>query len=142
MAIGELEPDPELADDTLGGRISETQPEAEPTCSGSWWAWGSPGAGGSTMPHVRMWERLQSSHAHLVGRGTVTESARPATPALGADSPPPVVAVGAVGHAQPRRQHVPHSVCEAVLASGCLFVGELEGMRERGVTSVITCFPF
>lgn len=67
MVTGELEPDPELADDTLGGRTSETQSEAEPTCSGSWWAWASPGAGGSTMPHVRMWERLQSSQAHLVG---------------------------------------------------------------------------
>ena len=68
MATGELEPDPELADDTLGGRISETQSGAEPTWSGSWWAWVSLGTGGSTMPHVRMWERLQSSQAHLFGR--------------------------------------------------------------------------
>lgn len=30
-------------------------------------------------------------------------------------SPPPVVAVGAVGQAQARRQHVPHGVREAVL---------------------------
>lgn len=71
--IGELEPDPELADEALGGRISEAQSEAGPTCSGSWWAWAwawaSPGAGGSTTPQVRMCERLQSSHAHLVGRG-------------------------------------------------------------------------
>lgn len=67
MVTGELEPDPELAEDTLGGRISETQSEAGPTCSGSGWAWVSLGAGGSTMPHVRMWERLQSSQAHLVG---------------------------------------------------------------------------
>lgn len=67
IVIGELEPDPELADDTLGGRISETQSGAVPTCSGSWWTWVSPGTGGSTMPQVRMCERLQSSQAHLVG---------------------------------------------------------------------------
>lgn len=33
---GELEPDPELADDTLGGRISERQSGAEPAWSGGW----------------------------------------------------------------------------------------------------------
>lgn len=36
IVIGELEPDPELADDTLGGRISGRQSAAEPTWSGSW----------------------------------------------------------------------------------------------------------
>lgn len=80
MVTGELEPDPELAEDTLGGRISATPSAAEPAGSGGGgaWAWASPGAGGSTMPHVRMWERLQSSHAHLVGRGTVRGQARQA----------------------------------------------------------------
>lgn len=34
--MGELEPDPELADDTLGGRISDRQSGAEPTWRGSW----------------------------------------------------------------------------------------------------------
>lgn len=36
MVTGELEPDPELADDTLGGRISERQSGAEPAWSGGW----------------------------------------------------------------------------------------------------------
>lgn len=35
IVMGELEPEPELADDTLGGRISGRQSAAEPTCSGS-----------------------------------------------------------------------------------------------------------
>lgn len=65
--MGELEPEPELAEDTLGGRISDRQSGAGPTWSGSWWMWASPVTGGSTIPHVRMCERLQSSQAHLSG---------------------------------------------------------------------------
>ena len=37
--------------------------------------WMSPVTGGSMMPQVRMWERLQSSHAHLRG---ARESVQPA----------------------------------------------------------------
>lgn len=38
--------------------------------------WMSPVTGGSMMPQVRMWERLQSSHAHLRGARESVQSQR------------------------------------------------------------------
>jgi len=86
------------------------------------------------MPQVRMWERLQSSQAHLRGvRGSARGQQAGQCPGSCARSPPPVVAVGAVGHAQPRRQHVPHGVREAVLASDGFLFRELEEIMSQQV---------
>lgn len=96
-------------------------------------------------PQVRMCERLQSSQAHLSGNegqlprepgekvrphsvrvSTSAEAVGPTGPLCPHDStgsPSPVVAVGAVGHAQPGGQHVPHGVREIVLTSNCFLVG-------------------
>lgn len=67
MVMGELElePDAELPEERLGGCTSAKKSRGGSPCKGSL-MWRSSAMGESIMPHVRMWERLQSSHVHLL----------------------------------------------------------------------------
>lgn len=60
----ELEPDAELPEERLGGCTSARYSWGGSPCRGSFMCRSS-AMGESMMPHVRMWERLQSSQVHL-----------------------------------------------------------------------------
>lgn len=60
----ELEPDAELPEERLVGCTSAMKSRGGSPCSGSLMCRSSV-MGESMIPHVRIWERLQSSHVHL-----------------------------------------------------------------------------
>lgn len=67
----ELEPDAELPEERLGWCTSARYSWGGSPCSGSFMCRSSV-MGESMIPHVRMWERLQSSQVHLLS-GTKTQ---------------------------------------------------------------------
>lgn len=88
------------------------------------------------MPHVRMWERLQSSHVHLkLDERNFKISCWPHLWIINVfknysfndrNKPPSIIAVWTVWNAEARRQHS-HGVGEVVISTwGFFIVGQLK----------------